>query len=56
MFKTENRAYFACRYQLITQLVEVLNDPKFSELSNVDKADILLTLENEGEYDPNLEY
>ena len=30
----------------------VLDSPRFNALSNSDKADILLTLENDGEYNP----
>ena len=34
------------------ELRKVLNSPKYNELSNCCKAEILLDLENNGEYDP----
>ena len=38
--------------ELEQKLRSVLNHPEFSSLSNMNKAVVLLDLENEGEYDP----
>ena len=38
---------------LKSALIEVLNSPRFSLLSNELKSHVLLLLENDGEYDPN---
>lgn len=40
------------RDELAIALRRVLNAPKYNCLDNVSKADVLLELENEGEYDP----
>ena len=40
------------RINLEDALREVLNSPEYSGLSNESKSDVLLGLENEGEYNP----
>lgn len=40
------------RTELEFELRQVLNSMKYDELSNCSKAEILLDLENNGEYDP----
>ena len=37
---------------LVCELRKVLNDPKYNCLSNEGKSQVLLELENDGEYDP----
>ena len=38
---------------LKSALMDVINSPRFSLLSNENKSHVLLMLENDGEYDPN---
>ena len=40
------------KLELVCELRKVLNSIKYQDLDNFHKAEILLELENEGEYDP----
>ena len=40
------------KLELVCELRKVLNSVKYQDLDNFHKAEILLELENEGEYDP----
>ena len=48
-----NVHYLTARIELEKALRKVLNAVEHERLSNYDKAEILLNLENNGEYDPH---
>ena len=48
----EDKRWRAALEDLEIELRKVLNSPKYNCLSNESKSGVLLTLENEGEYDP----
>ena len=47
--------YSVLRTSLKEDLRIVLNSSQYSRIGNMDKADILLDLENGGEYNPNFD-
>ena len=51
-FREESKRYCSALEDLEIELRKVLNSPKYNCLSNESKSGVLLTLENEGEYDP----
>ena len=50
--RAQNYRIHSARMDLECDLRNVLNLPKYNLLSNDMKADVLLELENDGEYDP----
>ena len=50
--REEDKRYCSALEDLEIELRKVLNSPKYNCLSNDSKSGVLLTLENEGEYDP----
>ena len=50
--REEDKRYCSALEDLEIELRKVLNSPKYNCLSNESKSGVLLTLENEGEYDP----
>ena len=50
--REEDKRYCSALEDLEIELRKVLNSPKYNCLSNDSKSGVLLTLENDGEYDP----
>ncbi len=50
--REEEKRYCSALEDLEIELRKVLNSPKYNWMSNESKSGVLLTLENEGEYDP----
>ena len=50
--QAKNQLRYDALNDLTQALRKVLNSPEFQELSNYTKSEILLDLENGGEYDP----
>ena len=50
---TYTSSAYIVELELVCALRKVLNDPKYNCLSNEIKSEVLLELENNGEYDPH---
>ena len=50
--REEDKRYCSALEDLEIELRNVLNSPKYDFLDNEWKSGVLLTLENDGEYDP----
>ena len=50
--RAENLRHYSAREDLANPLRQVLNSPEYNLLCNTSKAEVLLDLENGGEYDP----
>ena len=50
--RAKNQRYYSARQCLENELRKVLDSPNYNFLSNESKAEVLLDLENGGEYDP----
>ena len=44
--------YYSLISQLKSDLIEILDSSKYEEICNCSKSEVLLELENYGEYDP----